>query len=818
MAKPDVDAIDGLSPAISIEQRTVSRSPRSTVGTLTEITDHLRLLYARAGTPHCWKCDRVLSSQSVAQMADRVLTRRPRARAPAGWTCSRPWCRAARASTRRSWPACATRASCAPASTARCATSPTTSRLARQKIHDIDVVVDRIVVKESARDRIAGSLETALELSGGLVWIQPEAGEPELLSASSACAPCGVSFPELAPRLFSFNGPHGACPRCGGLGSRDEFDPERIVPEPERSLEGGAIAPWRGRRQARYYQQLLESVTEHLGIDLETPWRDLPKRAQKALLYGTGTAEVRMRFQRRRRRATEVSRRFDGVIGEPGAGAPGRRPRVRGEVHVAGRLPRLRGHAAARGGARRAPGRALAARALGPPARRGRRLSREREARRHGAGHRGARAARDPRAAALPARRRPRLPHPRSPERHALRRRGPAHPPRHPGGVEPDGRALHPRRAVHRPASARQRAPAPEPRAPARRRQQRARGRARRGHRAPRGLGGRHGSRRRPPRRLRGRRGDARRDRGQRRLPDRRLPVGAPRASRSRPGVLAIRPGSSPSRAAASTTSRTWTCALPLGLFNVVTGVSGSGKSTLVIDTLHRALATRLHKAEAPAGAHDRIEGLDADRQGGADRSGAHRPHAAQQPRHLHRHVRRDPQAPGRRARVARARLRAGPLLLQREGRPLRVVSGRRPDPRGDALPPRPLRHVRGVPRPPLQPRDPRGALQGQDRRRGPGGHGGGGPRDLRERALRAPPAPDAARRGPRLPAPRPAGDDALGWRGPAREALARALPPRHRPHALHPRRAHHRPAPGRRGEAARGAPAAGRAWATPSS
>ncbi|MDJ0788518.1 MAG: excinuclease ABC subunit UvrA, partial [Myxococcota bacterium] len=311
MSKPDVDAIEGLSPALSIEQRSVTKSPRSTVGTLTEITDHLRLLYARAGTPHCWKCDRVLSSQSVPQMAERILEtaagRRVEVLAPV--------VQGRKGEHKKELQSLRDKGFVRARIDGDVVDLAEDVRLARSKTHDIDVVVDRIAVKESARERITGSLETAIQLSGGLVWIQPEEGSAELLSASSACSGCGVSFPELAPRLFSFNGPHGACPRCGGLGTHDEFDPERIVPEPERSLAEGAIAPWRGRKQARYYQQLLESVCTHLDVDMDTPFGELPARKRKAILFGTGDARIPMRFQRRRRRATEVERKFDGVVG-----------------------------------------------------------------------------------------------------------------------------------------------------------------------------------------------------------------------------------------------------------------------------------------------------------------------------------------------------------------------------------------------------------------------------------------------------------------------------------------------------------------------
>ena len=175
------------------------------------------------------------------------------------------------------------------------------------------MVVDRVAVKESARVRIASSLETAMELADSLVVIACE-GQEELLSQKSACARCGVSFPEIAPRLFSFNSPAGACPRCGGLGTWDEIDPLKVVPDPERSLADGAIAPWGGRRMGRYYRRLLEGLAEALDFDLETPWRDLPKPLKRQVLHGTGRTEVTFRLPRRA--GGRVTRPFDGVVGE----------------------------------------------------------------------------------------------------------------------------------------------------------------------------------------------------------------------------------------------------------------------------------------------------------------------------------------------------------------------------------------------------------------------------------------------------------------------------------------------------------------------
>jgi excinuclease ABC subunit A len=188
-------------------------------------------------------------------------------------------------------------------------------RLARQKTHDIDLVIDRLVVKESARGRITESLETALRLGDGLVRLDTGTDALEVLSQTNACSDCGISFPEIAPRMFSFNSPHGACPRCDGLGMRHAFDPARVVPDTTRSLAGGAIAPWSGRGAPRYYKQLLAALAEHLEIDLETPWAELPKVAQRALIHGLGDTNLSMTLVRKGR-SERVRRRFAGVLAD----------------------------------------------------------------------------------------------------------------------------------------------------------------------------------------------------------------------------------------------------------------------------------------------------------------------------------------------------------------------------------------------------------------------------------------------------------------------------------------------------------------------
>ena len=312
MGKPEVESIDGLSPAISIEQRTTSRNPRSTVGTTTEVFDYLRLLYARVGRPHCWSCGKPIASQTAQQMTDRVLSLGEGARVQV----LAPVVRGRKGEYKKELDAFRRQGFVRARIDGELVDLAEDVALARQQKHDIDVVVDRLVVRESARARIAESIESALRLAGGFVKVDPGVGGEEwLLSESNACVDCGVSFPELAPRSFSFNSPHGACPRCDGLGTRDELDPARIVPDPGRSLARGAIEPWGKKGGARYYGQLLEALAHHLGVSMETPWSELPKTARDGILHGTGQREVAFTFVRGGKSQT-VKRKWDGVVGE----------------------------------------------------------------------------------------------------------------------------------------------------------------------------------------------------------------------------------------------------------------------------------------------------------------------------------------------------------------------------------------------------------------------------------------------------------------------------------------------------------------------
>ncbi len=318
MDKPDVDFIEGLSPAISIDQKSASRNPRSTVGTITEIYDYLRLLYARIGIPHCPKCGRLITRQTPQQIVDRVLQLADGTRfqvlapvvrgrkgeyegmltelAKQGFTRARIDGEIVELSER------------------------TKDRLARYENHTIEVVVDRLVRRSGIERRLTDSLETALRLAEGVaeVEIVPAEGdttEPETLTFSEhlACTHDGLSFDELAPRNFSFNSPYGACERCDGLGTRFEVDPELIVGDEDLSISEGAIAPWSGYR-GEYFNRVLDAVGEEYGFSVDTPWKKLKKAQQKIVLYGAGKSQVLVRYKNRYGRKREYRTRYEGVI------------------------------------------------------------------------------------------------------------------------------------------------------------------------------------------------------------------------------------------------------------------------------------------------------------------------------------------------------------------------------------------------------------------------------------------------------------------------------------------------------------------------
>ena len=353
MDKPDVDFIEGLSPAISIDQKSASRNPRSTVGTITEIYDYLRLLYARVGVPHCPDDGSVVSRQTPQQIVDRVLT------LPEGtrFQVLAPVVRGRKGEYESLF------AELAGQGFARARVDGTVyelsgvPKLARYENHTIEVVVDRLVLRPGIERRLTDSLETALRLADGVAQVQivpredggqpksagapngstslgarqdpgPQVGEgPQeagvgeqgtkaetlVFSQHLACPVCGRSFDELAPRNFSFNSPYGACPTCDGLGTRYEVDPELVVPDPDRSIDDGAVAPWAGAR-TEYFGRLLQGVAETFDISTSVPWRKLKKQDQKVILYGSGSTQVHLHYKNRFGRTRSYYTHYEGVI------------------------------------------------------------------------------------------------------------------------------------------------------------------------------------------------------------------------------------------------------------------------------------------------------------------------------------------------------------------------------------------------------------------------------------------------------------------------------------------------------------------------
>ena len=291
MEKPDVDSIEGLSPAISIEQKSAGHNPRSTVGTVTEIHDYLRLLYARAGTPHCTNCGRPVERQSASQISDVVLSW------PDGTRIEvlSPLVRSRKGEFRDLFENARKQGfvrAIVDGSVIELADPP---KLNRKVNHDVSIIVDRLVVRREDRGRLTDSLETALRLADGIVEVKrydtPD-GTSQLFSERYGCASCGISLPEMEPRHFSFNSPFGACPACGGLGTRREVSEEMILGDPAVSILEGVVLPW-GEPDGYLRRVILPGLAKQLGFDLNTPWGKLPKKVKDALLYGTAPSEAR---------------------------------------------------------------------------------------------------------------------------------------------------------------------------------------------------------------------------------------------------------------------------------------------------------------------------------------------------------------------------------------------------------------------------------------------------------------------------------------------------------------------------------------------
>ncbi len=518
MQKPDVDQIDGLSPAISIEQKTTSKNPRSTVGTVTEIYDYMRLLWARIGVPYSPATGLPIESQTVSQMVDRILA------LPEGTRLYllAPVVRGRKGEYRKELAEYLKKGYQRVKVDGKFYEIAEVPALDKKFTHDIDVVVDRIVVRADIAARLADSLEQALKLADGLAIAEVvdgaavegakankqrnETAERLVFSEKFACPVSGFTIPEIEPRLFSFNNPFGACPKCGGLGVEPHIDADLVIPDPDATLRKGAIAPW-SKSSSPYYIQTLTALGKHYKFSLDSKWKELPKATQKAILYGSGDDdEIKFTYDdgvrsyatkkpfegvitnlERRYKETEsdwareeIGRYFTDIPCDACNGA-----RLKPEalcVKVAGKHIGEAADMSVKGSLEWFTD---LPKHLTP---------KQNEIARP-------RAQGDPRPAEVPGRCRPRLSHAVALVRHAVGRREPAHPPRLADRLRPDRRALCARRAVDRPAPARQRAAAGHAAAAARPRQHRDRGRARRGRDPLRRPCARHRPRRRHPRR-----------------------------------------------------------------------------------------------------------------------------------------------------------------------------------------------------------------------------------------------------------------------------------------------------------------------------
>ncbi|HLL56824.1 MAG TPA: excinuclease ABC subunit UvrA [Rubrobacteraceae bacterium] len=314
MDKPDVDHIDGLSPAVSIDQKTTSNNPRSTVATVTEIYDYLRLLYARAGRPHCHVCGFPVASSSPQQMVEKVLTLPEKTR----FMVLAPVVRGRKGEYGKMLKDLSEQGYARVRVDGELHELPVDLNLDKKYKHDIDVVVDRLVVREGIERRLTDSIETALGLAEGLVLVETVekdsvAGESMLFSENFTCTNCAASIAEIQPRTFSFNSPHGACSRCDGLGSRLEIDPALVVPNEDLSINDGAIVPW-DNSPSEYHGSVFLALAEKYGIDLDASWRDLPEEHKRLVLHGTEGERIYVSYRNRYGRRRQYMTQFDGVV------------------------------------------------------------------------------------------------------------------------------------------------------------------------------------------------------------------------------------------------------------------------------------------------------------------------------------------------------------------------------------------------------------------------------------------------------------------------------------------------------------------------
>jgi excinuclease ABC subunit A len=310
MEKPDVDSIDGLSPAISIDQKTTSRNPRSTVGTVTEIYDYLRLLYARVGRPHCPIDGRPISGQSIDSIVERILS------LPEGtrFTVNAPVVRDRKGEYRDLFEELRNEGFSRVKVDGEQHTLEEPPALDKKFKHTIEVVVDRLVMKEDMRTRLTGSVETAAALAEGLVVVdQVDIGEATTYSQNFACPEHGSVLPELQPRIFSFNSPHGACPRCTGLGAQQEIDPDLLVPDPDLSIDDGALVPW-AVGGSGFYESVIQAIADRYEVATDVPWRELTQEQQDWFLYGTDGDKVYVQYRNKMGRRRSYMIAFEGIV------------------------------------------------------------------------------------------------------------------------------------------------------------------------------------------------------------------------------------------------------------------------------------------------------------------------------------------------------------------------------------------------------------------------------------------------------------------------------------------------------------------------
>ena len=310
MDKPDVDSIEGLSPAISIDQKTTSRNPRSTVGTVTEIYDYLRLLWARVGHPHCHNCGRPIEAQSAEQIIDQVMMLEEGAK----FMVLAPAVRGRKGEYGKLFEELRAEGFTRVKVDGELRRLEEDIVLDKKYKHDISVVIDRLVMRDDLRKRLADSIETAVARAEGIVDIESvETGAVTTYSERFMCLHCGTSMPELEPRMFSFNSPHGACPRCTGLGSQMEIDPELIVPDPSLSLNDGAILPW-STSASSYYEQMTQAIADKWEVDRDAAWEDLPDDVRHCFLYGTNGERIYISYRNRYGRRRSYTTTFEGIV------------------------------------------------------------------------------------------------------------------------------------------------------------------------------------------------------------------------------------------------------------------------------------------------------------------------------------------------------------------------------------------------------------------------------------------------------------------------------------------------------------------------